>query len=254
MTRTGYIVVAVVVALLLGWQASRKKQETSLATYEPLPPITVQNNAQPGAPGNGAAAPQPAAAATERPAASPAAVAGSRAAQPAAPAPNPAAEAAARLAVLEEILSSKNDNDPRLDSAFNDLSPQAKRLFIQKYRQLPAESRNERGTVVYLLGRNLKTAEDWQFMQAVVGEPPCLSLENCSRAMKAEPGHVNTGVEVTLAYPAIMALKRAERVLQAGTGDAGQALQLISAARNSRSKAVSSMAAELEQQFSGAAR
>jgi hypothetical protein len=121
---------------------------------------------------------------------------------------------------------------------------------------LPDERRNDLGTVVYLLGRNLKTDEDWAFMRDVAAAPPCLSLEDCSRQAKTEPDpHVTAGVEITLSYPAIMALKRAERILQADPGsrrpdDAAQALRLIAAGKNSRAKAVSDLAADLERQYS----
>src|SRR5580700_7097984 len=57
-----------------------------------------------------------------------------------------------RLATLEMILGSKNDNDPRLDSGFNDLTAGEKKLFRRKYGALRPELRNERGTIVYLLG------------------------------------------------------------------------------------------------------
>jgi hypothetical protein len=156
---------------------------------------------------------------------------------------------------LERIINEKNrvsnDNDPRLGTAFSDLSPEAKNLFRSEYRQLPAERRNELGTVVYLLGRNLKTEEDWAFMRDVVTAPPCLSLANCSREVKAGPDSLTaTGAEITLSYPAIMALKRAERMLQAGREDGAQELQLIAVAKSSRSKIVSDMAAKMEQQYS----
>ena len=105
--------------------------------------------------------------------------------------------------------------------------------------------------MVYLLGRNLKTAEDWAFLRDVVAEPPCLSMYDCSRKAKAEPdSHMTAGAEITLSYPAVMALKCAERILLTGRGDASQALQLITAAKSSPSKTVSDLAANLEHQYS----
>ena len=76
--------------------------------------------------------------------------------------PTPASLAKAQLATLEEILGSRNDNDPRLDRGFVGLSPEARELFREKYRSLAPERRNERGTIVYLLGKNLQTADDWR--------------------------------------------------------------------------------------------
>lgn len=105
-----------------------------------------------------------------------------------------------KLDLLEEILKSKNDNDPRLDQEFNTLSPEAKILFQKKYQELPKEQRNERGTIAYLLGKNLSSKQDWDFMRKVVGESPFLG--------PADP--------VTLAYPSLVALKLAERALEQG--------------------------------------
>ncbi|HBA61417.1 MAG TPA: hypothetical protein DCZ92_11495 [Elusimicrobia bacterium] len=253
-------VLALAVIFVLGFLAirARNRKDNSLTSYEPLPPIAAHRAARSTTNAETEPAAQPSAAAAGKEPAAPVAgkATGPRAAQPAAPALSPAADASARLAVLEEILQSKNDNDPRLDSAFNGLSPEAKKLFRQKYRQLPAEGRNERGTVVFLLGKNLKTAEDWAFMRAVLSEAPCLSLENCGRAAKAEPdSHSTSGVDLTLSYPAVMVLKRAERILQinrdAGGQDAAarQALELISAGKNSGAKVVADLAAGLEREF-----
>lgn len=110
-----------------------------------------------------------------------------------------------KLAALESILAAKDDNDPRLDTAFEDLSEAAKKAFRRRYAELAPESFNERGTIVYVLGRNMRTLADWEFFHAVVAEPPCLSLSDCARA-DGVPGN-----EVTLAYPALVALKRAQR-------------------------------------------
>jgi hypothetical protein len=172
-------------------------------------------------------------------------------------------DASAQLKTLEDILRSKNDNDPRLDRDFNALSPEAKRLFRRKYAEILPERHNERGTIVYLLGRNLDSAEDWAFLRGVVSEPPCLSLNDCSKESKPEGGHNESGVAVTLAYPSLVALKQAERVLEeartASTGKkrpealpaatAQEALSVIQAAKNSRVPIVARTASEIEQRF-----
>jgi len=150
------------------------------------------------------------------------------------------AEARRKLAALEDILRSKNDNDRRLDTDFNDLSQETRKLFRRKYAELSPEQRNERGTIVYLLGRNLRTKEDWAFLREVMTEPPCLSLADCS---KPASGSAEFGDEVTLAYPALVALKQAQRALQAGK--APEALALISAAKNSQTPAVARLADSL---------
>lgn len=112
------------------------------------------------------------------------------------------------LALLREVLAARDDNDPRLDRAFDGLSPQAKRLFREEYRRLARERLNERGTIVYLLGRSLDAPEDWEFLKEVVLEAPCLSLSDCARKPEG-PGR--PGDEVTLAYPALVALETARR-------------------------------------------
>lgn len=144
-------------------------------------------------------------------------------------------EAQAKLALLEEVLRGGNDNDPRLDRDFQGLSPRAKELFRAKYRGLPPERRNERGTIVYLLGMNLASAEDWAFLREVVSEPVCLSLSDCSkRSSGGAPGE-----DVTLAYPSLVALRQAQRVRE-------QAAGVVEAARSSRAPAVARMMARLE--------
>lgn len=145
-------------------------------------------------------------------------------------------EAQVKLQVLEDILRSRNDNDPRLDQDFNALSDEAKSLFRKKYRELPPERRNELGTIVYLLGKNLRTAEDWKFLNQVAAEPPCLSLADCSRSTDDNA--------VTLAYPALVALKQAQRVL-AETPDSPEALKVIATGKRSSVRAVRQLAAKI---------
>jgi len=108
--------------------------------------------------------------------------------------------------ILSQIFKSKNDNDPRLDTEFKNLSPGTKYLLKQKYASLPAEARNERGTIVFLLGRDLAnsgTASDFQFFDQVGAEPPCRSLGDCSQETNAGPedSHEETAIGVTLSYP-----------------------------------------------------
>jgi hypothetical protein len=171
----------------------------------------------------------------------------------------PKDETAAKVLLLEEILQSRNDNDMRLDTAFNNLSPETRRVFRKKYANTRAEGRNERGTIVYLLGKNLKTAEDWEFLRQVATEPPCLSMVNCSKAMpRSNDPHAEMGNEVTLAYPALVAVMQAEKVLAAHKAgkpveneafSVQQAHELVQAAKTSASKIVSEKAARLEQRF-----
>lgn len=147
--------------------------------------------------------------------------------------------ARAKLGILEDVLRSRNDNDPRLDLDFKELSIETRRLFRRKYRSIPPERRNERGTIVYLLGMNLRTEEDWAFLRSVVSEPACLSLADCSKTADSAAGSL--GDDVTLAYPSLVALRQAQRVLEeSGAADAGYqaAAGVVRAARGSRAPAV----------------
>lgn len=152
---------------------------------------------------------------------------------------------ASPLAVLDQILASHDDNDPRLDAAFNALTAAEKARFRDRYRAIPAEQRNARGTVVYLLGKNLTAPEDWAFLREVAGESPCLSLEDCSKASGDSKG---LGDDVTLAYPSLVALKQAERALAEGR-DAAAAREVVSIGRRSGMRAVTRLADKIDREF-----
>ncbi|MDE2290665.1 MAG: hypothetical protein KGL53_01175, partial [Elusimicrobia bacterium] len=115
-----------------------------------------------------------------------------------------------KVAELKAILASRNDNDPRLDRDFDALTAADKAAFRALYRALPPEKRNELGTVVYLLGRNVSGPEDWAFLRAAAAEPRCWSLADCGRRPSGPSDPADVGDDVTLAYPALVALKRAE--------------------------------------------
>lgn len=144
----------------------------------------------------------------------------------------------AQLQILDEVLASKNDNDPRLDSELRILGDIARKEFREVYDKLAKESLNERGTVVFLLGRNLAGEGDFRFIQNVLKEPACKSLANCTagsaqagapqlgrqpsdtstsdRAHSAAHAAHEAGVdEVTLVYPQLMALRMIGRLIAA---------------------------------------
>lgn len=165
-----------------------------------------------------------------------------------------------KLVELEEILRARNDNDPRLDHDFNDLSSGDKRALRKKYSAISPEKRNERGTVVYLLGRNLKSSEDWAFFRKVALERPCLSLSDCSRKPAPGSDEEAAGDEVTLAYPSLVALRQAGRAAEAERARASsrsairtaaetEALGLFAAAKTSKTRAVARTAETLERKF-----
>jgi|GEM_PF-2142539 len=164
--------------------------------------------------------------------------------------PAPKAEArrvsarpAGRLPLLENVLKHLDDNDPRLDTAFNDLTADEKALFRKRYFAEKPEHLNERGTIVYVLGRNLRAQKDWQFMRTVAAEKPCLSLADCSKPQELTGGHEDMGIEVTLSYPAMMALSVAAE--NAGR-DRTSALSVLTAAKKSSAIVVREKAVLLE--------
>lgn len=130
-------------------------------------------------------------------------------------------EAREQLRVLDEILRARNDNDPRLDRELRDWSEPAREALRTRYAALAPEDRNGRGTIVFLLGRELHTERDVEFLKEVIEEKPCLSLTDCARdsaAAHPEDSHHEAGVEVTLSYPQLVALRALEKFLSVKEG------------------------------------
>lgn len=163
-----------------------------------------------------------------------------------------------QLQILEEILASHNDNDPRMDHDLMVLSENTKSKFRDKYKSLPAEKRNDRGTIVFLLGRNMTSAADFDFMKDVLSEPPCLSLSDCSTTevggdSKGHDEHQGSGFAMVLAYPQIVALHSLQGYLNNKSSDAtmsDRARDLISDAKHSRVSEVSKMADSIDSKLS----
>jgi hypothetical protein len=156
-----------------------------------------------------------------------------------------------KIQVLDQILQSHNDNDPRLDKEFRDLSPELKAALQLKYQAMSVESRNDRGTVVFLLGREMKSADDARFLAGVISEPACLSLEDCShRPTTAVDEHAAMANEITVVYPQIVAVKSFERCLAqanaspaASNGDLrGVAIEALHSAERSENPKVAQAA------------
>lgn len=148
-----------------------------------------------------------------------------------------------RLNILREIFQSRNDNDPRLDSTFNDMNASERSAFRAEYHAIPAEKRNERGTIVFLLGKN-PFPDDWKFFAEVVAEPPCLSLADCGKA----GGERGPGDDVTLAYPSLVALKQAQQALEEGRSGV-EARAVVAAGLTSKMPAVIRLAEKLNRRF-----
>lgn len=111
---------------------------------------------------------------------------------------------------LLQILESKSDNDPRIDTELKGLSPLFKNTLALHYSELKPERFNERGTLVFLVGREIVNPGDVDFMRTVLTEKPCLSVSDCSRAPVAHAGeddHREMMNETTIRYPQLMALR-----------------------------------------------
>lgn len=116
----------------------------------------------------------------------------------------------AQVQILNEILISKNDNDPRMDRDLKVLNKETKEAFKAQYKNIAAEKRNDRGTIVFLVGRNIDSKDDMNFLSEVLNEPPCKSISDCN---KPEMGTLDrdhedhqTGMGVTLAYPQLVTI------------------------------------------------
>ncbi len=145
-----------------------------------------------------------------------------------------------KVALLREILASRNDNDPRLDTELRVLDEQTKSELRQEYLYMEKEKLNQRGTIVFLLGRNLASPADFDFFESVIDEPACRSLEKCTRdevrPADAEHLHHEAGTEITLAYPQVVAIKAAETFLRNQTSSHplhSQARELVEKAKKS---------------------
>jgi len=183
----------------------------------------------------------------------------------ASPAPVPVTERDRQLdQILTQILASKNDNDKRLDTEFKNLSPGTKYLLKQKYAGLPAEARNERGTIVFLLGRDLAnsgTVEDFKFFDQVGAEPPCRSLGDCSQETKAGPedSHEESAIGVTLSYPQqvlmhtlqdYLSRQQASQTSQGGDSLVDPALHTLQVMAHSGNPSITAKAQELSNRYS----
>jgi hypothetical protein len=116
-----------------------------------------------------------------------------------------------KIVILQQILASHNDNDPRMDIDLKDLSPEVKKAMVGLYADMPTEKRNDRGTIVFLIARQIGDKADVDFLKSVLMEKPCLSLSDCTKsALPAggETAHLEGISEVTANYPQLTAMKQ----------------------------------------------
>lgn len=119
---------------------------------------------------------------------------------------NLSAEEKTKWSTFETILKTKNDNDPRLDQEFKKLTPQFRNVLYEKFAQLPPEDHSGRGLIVYLIGREISSAEDMQFLKKIYQEQPCLSLPDCKTAPSKNESHHTSTDQTTLVYEQLSAL------------------------------------------------
>lgn len=145
------------------------------------------------------------------------------------------------IKVLDEIFLSKNDNDPRMDTVLKNLNPAAKAALRKKYNDTRMEMRNERGTIAFLIGREVRdgrgTKEDVEFLKNVLMEKPCMSLSDCSKPNQGggpEEQHLEAIHETTAHYPQLMALRYHKQALESGNLTPEMRASVISALESAR--------------------
>ena len=73
------------------------------------------------------------------------------------------------------------------------------------------KKRNDLGTIVFLIGRQIDSKEDIEFLKTVLMEKPCLSLADCAKSdspASGEAAHLEGINETTANYPQLMALRQ----------------------------------------------
>lgn len=118
-----------------------------------------------------------------------------------------------KISTLKEILATKNDNDPRMDTDLKNLSNEDKDALVRMYQDLKSESLNDKGTIVFLIGRDMNRPEDAEFLKSVLSEEPCLSFDNCGVTNPQTDPHMDAVNDVSLNYPQIVALNRMKTYL-----------------------------------------
>lgn len=126
-----------------------------------------------------------------------------------------------RFQVFMDITESGRDNDPRIDSELKNLSPEFKNQLKKYYQSLAPEKRNERGFVAFLIVREAKSVEDYRFLQDVLSEEPCLSMQDCKNVSDRD-AHMGAVDETSANYPQLVILYDIEKKLNAGTLDLSQ--------------------------------
>ncbi len=115
-----------------------------------------------------------------------------------------------RLRRVEAAIEAGGD-DPRLAALVDALSPGERARLRGLWRELPRERLAQRGALVYALGRRPDAPQDWDLLEDAAAQAPCLSLSDCARPSR---GADDAADAVTLAYPALVAVRQAARALR----------------------------------------
>lgn len=103
-----------------------------------------------------------------------------------------------KLARLEQVLSSNHDHHPELDTEFRQLTPALKTAMVNRYHSLDPSALNQRGTLVFILGREIQDSGDLQFFRQVLTEN------------SKQPGAKTFSDDLSDHYPSVMAIRMQE--------------------------------------------
>ena len=175
----------------------------------------------------------------------------------------PAAEAgptdSEKLRILDDILASRNDNDPRMDHELRLFGP-PQDCPDRKISADPARETERSRHGRLSRGPEPDSRAGLRFSSGVLGEPACLSLADCEKSVSKGAGAEDASASaaaVTLAYPQWVALRSLEAYLsQPGAEPAaarpafeGAALEALRAALKSPNGAIAERAAALLNRF-----
>lgn len=111
-----------------------------------------------------------------------------------------------KLKIVQEILISENDNDPRINTEFENLSLKLKMSLFDQYQALAGEKRKQKALIVLLLSRQIQTNEDVELLKKVFEDQQCLSLQDC-KVKTTETDFYNAAMEeIIINYPQMILL------------------------------------------------
>jgi hypothetical protein len=107
-----------------------------------------------------------------------------------------------KIVVLQELMDSKNERDPRIEKDLSDLSPEVKSVVETLYTETPASQTQERGMIVLVLGRQITQKADIDFLKQVLMEKPRANGDAHAKAADAKLSDANP-----VYYPQVVAMR-----------------------------------------------